>query len=212
MPRDVRARENTEFFREVNRHTGLDGASDKLLALVCACSELGSRAPLDLTVDEFQLVRETPEHSIVVPDHIDSEYERVVGLTGRYAVVTEPTSTKPLPPEPRRRPRLSELALGAELLDDRVAVVRAHDALELRDDVVGKHEKVVRVRPDLSVLVGRQVDRLGAVRAAALAHERRRLGRVPRGFKLLDPLVQRVESTLIVIAPGCARHGFAHDG
>jgi len=91
MPRDVRARQNMYFFREANeriQQPGGDWRSAQRLVFVCECSNLGCRAPVYLTLEEFRLVRETPGQFIVVPDHIHPIDERVVALTSSHAVVT----------------------------------------------------------------------------------------------------------------------------
>src|SRR5215475_1745727 len=74
MPRDARARQNMYFFREANERTQRLEASwrsEQRIAFVCECSNLGCRAPLYLTVEEFRQVREQPGHFIIVADHID---------------------------------------------------------------------------------------------------------------------------------------------
>jgi hypothetical protein len=77
------------FFREVNERAYEPWASgsEQRTAFVCECSNLGCRAPVFLSGDEYRLIRENPEHYIVVLDHIDPTNELVTASTGGYAVV-----------------------------------------------------------------------------------------------------------------------------
>jgi hypothetical protein len=90
MPRDVRAMQNMRFFRDVNEGTERIErmfTSDQRIAFTCECSELGCRAPVYLTAEEFRLVRAIPGHYVVVPDHVNAAFDRVVGVAGDYVVV-----------------------------------------------------------------------------------------------------------------------------
>jgi hypothetical protein len=90
MPRDVRVRQNMQFFREVNERTQqleADLHSEQRIAFVCECGNLGCRAPVYLTVEEFRSVREVSGHFVVIPGHVDPKGDRVVGLTDHHAVV-----------------------------------------------------------------------------------------------------------------------------
>src|SRR5947199_73916 len=75
---------------------------------------------------------------------------------------------------------------GAELANDDEPVRAADDLLDLRDVVAVSDEEAARIAANGLVLAGRQDDRLGAVRALALAHELRRCG--PPLRDLDDPL------------------------
>src|SRR5262249_16928316 len=92
MPRDVRARQNMDFFRQVNERTQqAEGhwLSEQSIAFVCECANLGCRAPVYLPGEEFRRVREIDGQYIIVGDHIDPNGERVVVVTGDHAVVTQ---------------------------------------------------------------------------------------------------------------------------
>ena len=92
MPRDERARRNMELFRDVNERISsfeADWLSREPIAFVCECAELGCRAPVYLTVDEFRKVRSMPGHFVTLPEHVHYQDEDVVMSAGRYAVVAE---------------------------------------------------------------------------------------------------------------------------
>jgi hypothetical protein len=92
MPRDARAKQNAQFFRDASE--GISSLNAGRLSLeampfVCECAQFGCGAPVYLTLDEFRSVRSTPGHFVTIPGHVDAERERLVVSTGRYAVVTE---------------------------------------------------------------------------------------------------------------------------
>jgi hypothetical protein len=92
MPRDARASQNAQFFRDVNEGVSSQDAgrfSLEAMPFVCECAQFGCGAPVYLTLDEFRNVRSTPGHFVTIPGHVDAKRERVVASTGRYAVVTE---------------------------------------------------------------------------------------------------------------------------
>jgi hypothetical protein len=90
MPRDARAKQNAQFFRDVNEGMSwLDAGrfSLEVMPFVCECAKLDCGAPVYLTVDEFRNVRSTPGRYVTIPAHVDAESERVVTSTVRYTVV-----------------------------------------------------------------------------------------------------------------------------
>ena len=101
MPRDVRARQNMDFFRQVNERTQqAEGRwlSEQRIAFVCECANLGCRATVYLTVEEFRRVREIDGQYVIVGGHIDPNGERVVVVTRHHAVVTHiDTEERPAP-------------------------------------------------------------------------------------------------------------------
>ena len=92
MPREARAASNERILRQVNdRIRELEetfGADrDYSASFVCECARLGCTGPIVATIEEYETVRQRPNQFLVLPDHVDSELERVVGKTDRFAVV-----------------------------------------------------------------------------------------------------------------------------
>jgi hypothetical protein len=56
---------------------------------LCECGDLDCTAPVQLTVREYESVRDVPTHFLVSPshDHVEPEIERVVEQNDRYWVV-----------------------------------------------------------------------------------------------------------------------------
>ena len=84
---------NESAFRKVNEGIdagrGLTGA-DAVLSFVCECGRLGCSEMISLTVGDYQAVRSSGRHFLLVPGHVSPEAEVVVEEHGGY-VVTEKT-------------------------------------------------------------------------------------------------------------------------
>ena len=79
-----------QFFRDVNERIHQLEAhwlSGEPIGFICECSELGCKAPVYLTVDEFRSLRAEPGQFVALPEPVDSEHDEVVTRTERYVVI-----------------------------------------------------------------------------------------------------------------------------
>ena len=91
--REDRIARNEALFRSVNERVrelvtsaGALG-SDPSASFVCECGNADCTATVELTVAEYEQVREDPTHFFVVPGHESPEVEEVVERHERYDVV-----------------------------------------------------------------------------------------------------------------------------
>jgi hypothetical protein len=90
MPSDLRAKQNSEFFRDVNDRINLLEAkrlSGDPIGFVCECANLTCRDPVYLTVEEYRAVIAAPGWFVTIPGHVHGQLDRVIVSTPRYAVV-----------------------------------------------------------------------------------------------------------------------------
>jgi|SRR3954469_816790 len=89
--RQVRAAQNQSLFREVNeRVEELNEAFGVILPMgqwVCECAEDTCIAQMELTIPEYEAVRQHPMRFPVLPGHEQLDVERVVVRHERYIVV-----------------------------------------------------------------------------------------------------------------------------
>jgi hypothetical protein len=93
VPRELRARRNSDLFREVNdRILELTDqwASVEPVGFVCECSTIGCKTIVYITAEEYEGVKAVTDRFLVDPAHVDGAHERVVVSTERYAVVERP--------------------------------------------------------------------------------------------------------------------------
>lgn len=88
--RRARVAENEATFRHANekleqrfRELGAEG----LTPFLCECGDARCTRTIKLSLDEYEAVRERPDHFAIVPGHQILEVERVVEENGRYDVV-----------------------------------------------------------------------------------------------------------------------------
>jgi hypothetical protein len=84
---------NESAFRKVNE--GIDAGRgligvDQVLSFVCECGRLGCTELIELSVSDYQAVRNSGRRFIVRPDHVDATSERVVE-TAEHHVIVEKT-------------------------------------------------------------------------------------------------------------------------
>ena len=100
MPsRAERIGNNENVFREVNTRIEELGETfavheNGAFRIVCECGNDDCTAPIDLTLDEYETVRENPIWFLIVPGHDKPEVERVIEARAGYDVVEK------LPGEP----------------------------------------------------------------------------------------------------------------
>jgi hypothetical protein len=88
-----RAAQNQALFREVNERLGeITGTLNATLARaewVCECANTGCSEPLEMSLDEYQALRQHGARFAVAcdPKHVFAEVERVIERTDRYWVV-----------------------------------------------------------------------------------------------------------------------------
>ena len=85
--RKQRFARNEAVFREVNERIEELTRESEWLALVCECGNPQCNEPLNLTVIEYERVRQEPTDFLVAPGHIIPEIETVVDSTERFDVV-----------------------------------------------------------------------------------------------------------------------------
>ncbi|MCW2999253.1 MAG: hypothetical protein JWN65_2802 [Solirubrobacterales bacterium] len=86
---EQRAARNEAAFRRLNENLAeeLPDTGPYRAGFVCECSAADCRRLVDLTVTEYQAVREHPMHFLVVPGHERTDVEDVVGAHDGYLVV-----------------------------------------------------------------------------------------------------------------------------
>src|SRR3954452_10004980 len=91
--RQVRAAQNQSLFREVNeRVEELNEGFGMILPMgqwVCECAEDTCIARMELTIPEYEAVRQHPMRFPVLPGHEQLDVERVVERHERYIVVSK---------------------------------------------------------------------------------------------------------------------------
>ena len=89
----VRAAQNQSLFREVNeRIEGLNEGFGVILPMgewVCECADEGCVERMDLTVEEYEAIRQHPNRFPVLPRHEQLDVEWVVERHERYVVVSK---------------------------------------------------------------------------------------------------------------------------
>jgi hypothetical protein len=84
-----RAALNESLSRQVNERIGDLAPSAMFPEFVCECPDLGCRARLPLTIEEYERVRANPNSFVVAAGHEVPELERVIEETDRYLVVAK---------------------------------------------------------------------------------------------------------------------------
>ncbi|MBA2360127.1 MAG: hypothetical protein H0V79_04160 [Actinobacteria bacterium] len=86
--RAERAARNESLFREVNeRITETSLGSTESSRAVCECQITDCLETLEVTLEEYEVVRKEGDRFILVEGHDDPEIERVVDRTDRFIVV-----------------------------------------------------------------------------------------------------------------------------
>ena len=84
-----RAAKNESLCREVNERIAELAPSAIYPAFVCECPDLGCRAMLPMTLEEYERIRATSNSFVVAAGHEVPAVERVVDATDRYLVVAK---------------------------------------------------------------------------------------------------------------------------
>ena len=88
-----RAARNQSIFREVNER--LEELAERFQVVAgtspfsCECADLGCTAMIDMTLSEYEAVREDPNRFFVLPGHVYPEFERIVSENDRYVLVAK---------------------------------------------------------------------------------------------------------------------------
>ena len=88
--RDEQIGINEALFREVNERIedlSRTFGNGQFTDFICECGNADCAARLQLTVAEYEAVREKPTRFVVVSDHVVPDIERVVAKHDRYTVV-----------------------------------------------------------------------------------------------------------------------------
>ena len=92
--REERLADNEILFREVNeRIVELSDTWGGNLDLVCECADTACTARLEMTLDEYERLRENPRQFVVLPGHQVPDIEQVVEQNERYLVVEKHVET-----------------------------------------------------------------------------------------------------------------------
>ena len=87
----VRAAKNEVVLRDLNERLKAYPAAGKqrFSEWVCECADMTCMRPVELSIEEYEMVRAQPTRFVVAPgaEHVDPEIERVVEREGRYWVL-----------------------------------------------------------------------------------------------------------------------------
>jgi hypothetical protein len=88
-PRESRYARNQELFREVNNRIAELATKwgDQPLGIVCECANTGCSEMIQVPVEEYRRVRQSPEWFLIIPGHI-VEAEQVIEQHDGYTIVT----------------------------------------------------------------------------------------------------------------------------
>jgi hypothetical protein len=89
--REVRAARNQAMFRAVNEkleevNQAFAGVTEKF-TIACECADITCVEMIDIRPDEYEGVRATPRHFVVLSGHVHLDVERVVREWDGYVVV-----------------------------------------------------------------------------------------------------------------------------
>ena len=85
--RAVKGARNQALWREVNERIEKIAASDGPPEFICECANMDCLETLQLTITEYEAVRESPVRFPVTRGHVYPDFERVVEENERYAIV-----------------------------------------------------------------------------------------------------------------------------
>jgi hypothetical protein len=80
-------RDVNERIEEVTTDLGEDGGQAERIGFVCECGIEDCTELLEATVAEYEAVRASPRHFLVLPGHEDTNTERVVERNSGFFVV-----------------------------------------------------------------------------------------------------------------------------
>jgi hypothetical protein len=81
---------NEALFRRVNEaieRGQFPGEPDKLVRFRCECAQLECNQALEVSLGDYERVRENPRRFLVAFDHVEPEVEDVVERSARFMVV-----------------------------------------------------------------------------------------------------------------------------
>ena len=90
MPTAARVARNESLFREVNERINdliQQNGHSTYAEFVCECSRTGCRDLIRCPIEVYEDVRSDPRRFILVPSHVESAFETVVGKGSGYVVV-----------------------------------------------------------------------------------------------------------------------------
>ena len=94
MARDTRREENQTLFRRGNEalHSVVTGTvpDDRPVPFLCECAAEDCDGRVEVRLDQWELVAAQPNRYLMVPEHLLSEGEEVVGYVGEYEIVEKP--------------------------------------------------------------------------------------------------------------------------
>ena len=87
----VRAAKNEVVLRDLNERLKAypPSLNQRFSEWVCECADMACTKRVELTIDEYEMIRAEPTRFVVAPgaEHVDPEIERVVERETRYWVV-----------------------------------------------------------------------------------------------------------------------------
>ena len=88
--RQARLGTNQSLFRAVNEEVeriSIDEGAASPTRFVCECANPDCSGEIPLEVGEYEAIRESPTHFLVLPDHVFPEVEDVIDDRGDYLIV-----------------------------------------------------------------------------------------------------------------------------
>jgi hypothetical protein len=91
--RELRAAKNQALFREVNER--LQGIAEAFqyvagtATFTCECADPTCVSQVQMTMDDYEAVRQDPTHFLVLPGHVDPAVEDVVATGDVYVVIAK---------------------------------------------------------------------------------------------------------------------------
>lgn len=94
MTRGTRREQNQELFRTGNQRLssalGNRLPREAAVPFLCECADEFCNARVELGLAEWETITEQPNHFVIVPGHLRSEGEVVVGAIKGYDIVQKP--------------------------------------------------------------------------------------------------------------------------
>jgi hypothetical protein len=65
-------------------------SDDRSIPFLCECASVECASRVDVSRGDWRSISEQPNHYLLVPEHLLSEGEEIVGYLGEYEVVEKP--------------------------------------------------------------------------------------------------------------------------
>ena len=85
--RAAKGARNQAVWREVNERIEQVVADARHPEFICECADMDCLETLELTIAEYEAIRESPVRFPVIPGHVDTDFARVVEENEGYVIV-----------------------------------------------------------------------------------------------------------------------------